>query len=85
MGAVHDRVSRFPVQGWRRYDCLLFFITEISCVSKISCLAFNPYIKSQLLSSDYEGVYFFLPLISHRRRYSLGLYARCANLAVRGA
>jgi len=38
-----DGVPRFPVQ-------------EISSKSKISCLSWNSYIKTQLLSSDYEGI-----------------------------
>lgn len=30
-------------------------ITEMSCASKISCIAWNPYHKSELASSDYDG------------------------------
>lgn len=30
-------------------------ITEMSCASKISCIAWNPYHKNELASSDYEG------------------------------
>lgn len=42
-GAGGDGVPRYPV-------------LEINCRSKISCLSWNSYIKSQLLSSDYEGL-----------------------------
>ncbi|KAJ3076505.1 coatomer subunit alpha [Quaeritorhiza haematococci] len=38
-----DTVPRYPIR-------------EISCRAKISCLSWNPYIKSQLASTDYEGV-----------------------------
>lgn len=31
-------------------------IREMSCRSKISCLSWNSYIKSQIASSDYEGI-----------------------------
>ncbi|KAK9702494.1 hypothetical protein K7432_011203 [Basidiobolus ranarum] len=31
-------------------------IREMVCRSKISCLSWNPYIKSQIVSSDYEGI-----------------------------
>lgn len=31
-------------------------LREMSCQSKVSCLSYNPYIKSYILSSDYEGV-----------------------------
>lgn len=30
-------------------------ITEMACASKISCVAWNPYHKNELASSDYEG------------------------------
>ena len=30
-------------------------ITEMSCASKISCVAWNSYHKNELASSDYEG------------------------------
>ncbi|KAF6028433.1 RFWD2 [Bugula neritina] len=30
-------------------------VTEMSCASKISCVAWNPYHKNELASSDYEG------------------------------
>lgn len=31
-------------------------ITEMCCESKISCIAWNPYHKNELVSSDYEGI-----------------------------
>lgn len=31
-------------------------ISEMCCESKISCIAWNPYHKSELVSSDYEGI-----------------------------
>jgi E3 ubiquitin-protein ligase RFWD2 len=31
-------------------------IREMSCRSKISCLSWNPYLKEQIVSSDYEGI-----------------------------
>lgn len=31
-------------------------IREISCKSKISCIAWNPYVHQQLASADYEGI-----------------------------
>jgi len=31
-------------------------VSEMSCKSKISCLSWNAYIKSQIASSDYEGI-----------------------------
>lgn len=31
-------------------------VRSINCLSKISCLAWSPYIKSQIASSDYRGV-----------------------------
>eukprot|EP00163_Fabomonas_tropica_P022596 TRINITY_DN3938_c0_g1_i1.p1 TRINITY_DN3938_c0_g1~~TRINITY_DN3938_c0_g1_i1.p1 ORF type:complete len:671 (+),score=175.73 TRINITY_DN3938_c0_g1_i1:436-2448(+) len=31
-------------------------VKEMSCSSKVSCLSWNSYIKSQLASSDYEGI-----------------------------
>eukprot|EP00126_Sphaerothecum_destruens_P001765 Sdes_comp15187_c0_seq1m4005 len=31
-------------------------IKEMSCHSKISCLSWNSYVKSQIASSDYEGI-----------------------------
>jgi len=33
-----------------------FPIREMSCRSKISCLSWNSYVKSQIASSDYEGI-----------------------------
>eukprot|EP00053_Salpingoeca_punica_P018544 m.182253 g.182253 ORF g.182253 m.182253 type:complete len:637 (-) comp17457_c0_seq1:1962-3872(-) len=31
-------------------------VKEMSCRSKISCLSWNPYLKEQIVSSDYEGI-----------------------------
>ena len=32
-----------------------FPVQEMSCAAKLSCVAYNPYHKHQLVSSDYEG------------------------------
>jgi E3 ubiquitin-protein ligase RFWD2 len=50
MGGI-DGVARYP-------------ILEMQCKSKISCLAFSSLEKSQLISSDYEGVVTLWVLIS---------------------
>lgn len=50
------KIFDFSMMGQKRYSNTIHCpILSISCLNKISCLAWSPYIKSQMASSDYQG------------------------------
>lgn len=43
--------------GHKRYSSTIHCpVRSMTCLNKISCLAWSPYIKSQIASSDYHGI-----------------------------
>ncbi|KAI8595890.1 ring finger and WD repeat domain 2 [Dissophora ornata] len=55
-GSDLARPSRFPSNKKPITSVLHYPVREMMCRSKISCLSWNSYIKSQIASSDYEGI-----------------------------
>ena len=57
MGGVTRKIKIFEYSSVVQSTVPAHFpVTEMSCSSKVSCLAWNTYIKSVLASSDYEGI-----------------------------
>ncbi|KAF9930775.1 RING finger and WD repeat domain-containing protein 2 [Linnemannia zychae] len=50
------RSSRYSSNKKQILSALHYPVREMMCRSKISCLSWNSYIKSQIASSDYEGI-----------------------------
>ncbi|CAO3567260.1 unnamed protein product [Mortierella alpina] len=55
-GTDLSRPTRYPPNKKPITSVLHYPVREMTCRSKISCLSWNSYIKSQIASSDYEGI-----------------------------
>ncbi|KAK3847422.1 MAG: WD40-repeat-containing domain protein [Linnemannia gamsii] len=55
-GGSLSRPSRYSSNKKPITSVLHYPVREMMCRSKISCLSWNSYIKSQIASSDYEGI-----------------------------
>ncbi|KAG0207041.1 RING finger and WD repeat domain-containing protein 2 [Mortierella sp. NVP41] len=55
-GSELSRSSRYMANKKPITSVLHYPVREMMCRSKISCLSWNSYIKSQIASSDYEGI-----------------------------
>ncbi|KAF8943259.1 RING finger and WD repeat domain-containing protein 2 [Haplosporangium gracile] len=55
-GSSLSRPSRYSSNKKPITSVLHYPVREMMCRSKISCLSWNSYIKSQIASSDYEGI-----------------------------
>ncbi|KAI1321446.1 RING finger and WD repeat domain-containing protein 2 [Mortierella claussenii] len=55
-GSDLSRTSRYSSNKKPISSVLHYPVREMMCRSKISCLSWNSYIKSQIASSDYEGI-----------------------------
>ena len=57
MAGVTKKIKVFEYQSVVRNAGFTnhFPVHEMSCAARLSCVAYNPYHKQQLVSSDYEG------------------------------